>query len=161
MKNSLTRADALILGGATLTLLFSFVGFTEWDNAWASGLRFISTLPALLSLGLIGISAAELAGNPLPDDLATFSPAQVKAVLATTAALVMLAWATSDIDKAFAFWVQLLGTICASTGAWAALTGRFLEPLMQPSAIPPPPGAPQPPGPPEAGDFTPPPPPPD
>lgn len=164
MKRTLTQSDTLILGGATVTVLLSFIGFTEWSNAWGQGLRFVATLPALLSLVVLGVGIAELLGTDLPDELVTFTSPQIKTVLATAAALMLLAWATTDVSKSFAFWLQLLGAIAAATGGFAALTGRLTNPVMRaPVAPPPPPGAPgssQPPMPP-ADDFTPPPPPPD
>lgn len=141
MNLSLTRAEAIMLGGAAATLVFSFVGFAGSRSAWSTdALAFASTIPALLAVVMLGWFGLNVAGVDLPDEVLTFSSEQLNVTWGVSALGMMLAWATVDFGKDAAFWIQLIGSAAMAVGAVAGVVGKLSEPLTQPGAeIPPPP----------------------
>ena len=152
MRKSITISDLLMLGGAATTLVFSFLGFTSYANAWSrDGLAFATTVPAILALVMLGWYGCELFGVNLPDDILSFTPAQLKATWGISACGIMLSWASiSDLSKDTMFWVQLLGTVAMAGGAVAALLNQLTDVVISASDGDGPPPPPPPPPPPSA-----------
>jgi hypothetical protein len=126
MQNKISVANIIMLVGAVVTFIFSFLDFFEGFNAWDNDvLAFATTVPAILALVMGVWIALELAGVSLPADVLTFSPAQLKATWGITAAGIMLSWLTVDSgDKGAGFWLMFLGSLAMAVGAVMALLGK-------------------------------------
>lgn len=129
MKKTVSVSNLVMLAGSAITLLFSFFkfagsgrfGFSAWST---NGLAFVSTIPAILAIATIAWTVAELAGVKVPGNIITFNPNQLKATWGITSAGIMLAFVTTDFDKAFGFWMMLLGSAAMAVGAVLALLGK-------------------------------------
>jgi hypothetical protein len=179
MGKRISVANLVMLAGGAVTLLFSFFSFFSYGDdgvsAWSTdGGAFVTTIPAILAIAMIGVGAAELAGAKLPDQLLTYSIPQIKGTWGIASAGIMLAWITTDGDKGIGFWFMFIGSFAMAAGAVMALLGKGTD-IVDLSKIggsgtsatsappPPPPGAsapPPPPPPPPPGPAAPPPPPP-
>lgn len=125
MQNKISIANVVMLAGAVVTVVFSFLDFFEGFNAWdTNALAFATTVPAILALVMAVWIGLELAGVALPADVLTFNSAQLKATWGVAAAGIMLSWITVDGDKGIGFWLMLLGSIAMAVGAVMALLGK-------------------------------------
>lgn len=185
MDKRISVANLVMLAGGAVTLLFSFFSFFSYGDdgmsAWSTdGGAFVTTIPAILAIAMIGVSVAELAGAKLPDQVLTYSVNQIKGTWGIAAAGIMLAWITTDGDKGIGFWFMFIGSFAMAAGAVMALLGKGTDIVdlsklggattsstsgtsgtsAPPPPPPPPPGASAPPPPPPPGPSAPPPPPP-
>ena len=166
MAKKISVANLVMLGGALVTLLFSFFSFYEIPygdsyNAWSRDIgAFVTTIPALLALAMLGWGIAEVVGANLPHEVLTFNSNQLKATWGISAAGIMLAFLTQDsgADKGIGFWLMFLGSAAMCAGAVMALLGKganmvnlggggAVAPPPAPGAPPPPPPPPPPPAP--------------
>jgi len=171
MQKRISIANLVMLAGGVVTLIFSFFAFfkfgSEGVSAWSTdGGAFVTTIPAILALAMIGISVAELAGAKLPDQVLTYTITQLKGTWGIAAAGIMLSWITTDGDKGIGFWFMFIGSFAMAAGAVMALLGKGNDIVDlgklggSNESAPPPPGMGTPPPPPPMGSTPPPPPPP-
>ena len=128
MSNKISIASIVMLAGAVVTFIFSFLTFFDigdgvnaWDN---DAFAFATTVPAILALIMAVWIVLELAGVSLPAELLTFNSTQLKATWGIAAAGIMLSWTTVDGDKGAGFWLMFLGSIAMAVGAVMALLGK-------------------------------------
>jgi hypothetical protein len=129
MQNKISIANIVMLAGAVVTLIFSFMDFFDrGGNAWDTDfLAFATTVPAILALVMAVWIGLELGGVSLPDDVLTFNAAQLKTTWGIAAAGIMLSWITTDADKGVGFWLMLFGSLAMAVGAVMALLGKGTE----------------------------------
>ena len=129
MQNKISIANVVMLAGAVVTFIFSFLDFFDrGGNAWDTDfLAFATTVPAILALVMGVWIVLELAGVSLPDDVLTFNAAQLKTTWGIGAAGIMLSWISTDADKAVGFWLMFLGSLAMAVGAVMALLGKGTE----------------------------------
>jgi hypothetical protein len=129
MQNKISIANIIMLAGAVVTFIFSFLDFFEGFNAWDNDvLAFATTVPAILALVMAVWIVLELTGVSLPDQLLTFTSLQMKATWGIAAAGIMLSWLTVDAgDKGAGFWLMFLGSLAMAVGAVMALLGKGTE----------------------------------
>jgi hypothetical protein len=144
MSNKLSVANLVMLVGAAFTLFFSFFDFYTFPSeddldtsAWSTdqfGLAFATAIPAILAVIMIIFIILELAGVKLPDQVLTFTPAQMKATWGIGALGVMLGFASANFDfggpssgKGVGFWFMLLGSAVMTAGAVMSLLGKGNE----------------------------------
>ena len=129
MSNKISIANIVMLAGAVVTLIFSFLEFYDGgSNAWDTDAgAFVTTIPAILALVMGVWIVLELAGVSLPAELLTFNSAQLKATWGIAAAGIMLSWLTVEGDKGIGFWLMFLGSIAMAVGAVMALLGKGTE----------------------------------
>jgi hypothetical protein len=129
MQNKISIANIVMLAGAVVTFIFSFMDFFDrGGNAWDTDLlAFATTVPAILAIVMGVWIGLELAGVSLPNDVLTFDAAQLKATWGIAAAGIMLSWITTDADKGVGYWLMLLGSLAMAVGAVMALLGKGSE----------------------------------
>lgn len=135
MKSRITVADLIMAIGGLVTLVFSFLAFFELGNssvsAWDGDAgAFATTLPAILGLVMVIWIVLETTGVSLPEQILTFSPVQLKATWAISAAGIMISWLSADFggaDKGIGFWLMLIGSLAMAVGAVMALLGKGTE----------------------------------
>jgi hypothetical protein len=150
MKKQISVANLVMLAGAVVAFIFSFLAFYKSGDvsrsAWSGdAFAFATTVPAILALALAVVIVLELAGVDLPAEVLTFNWSQIKATWGIAAVGIMLSWLTVDsggADKGIGFWLMFLGSIAMAVGAIMALLGKGTEIVgggSSSSAAPPPP----------------------
>jgi hypothetical protein len=136
VQNKISIANIVMLAGAVVTFIFSFMDFFDrGGNAWDTDfLAFATTVPAILAIVMGVWIALELAGVSLPSDVLTFNAAQLKATWGIAAAGIMLSWITTDADKGAGYWLMFVGSLAMAVGAVMALLGKGTETVAIPGA---------------------------
>lgn len=131
MQNKISIANIVMLAGAVVTFIFSFLTFFDIGdgiNAWdTDAFAFATTVPAILALIMAVWIGLELGGVSLPAEVLTFNSAQLKTTWGIAAAGIMLSWISTDPDKGVGFWLMFLGSIAMAVGAVMALLGKGTE----------------------------------
>jgi hypothetical protein len=129
MKKQPTPATWVILGGAVVMLLGSFLDFYDAPvssfsfNAWDGDLGFfpVSLIPVLCALAMaLHVALTTFADVKLPERVVGLGWNQVHLALGFQAGLMMIFWLFSSkfgYDIGIGFWLMLISGIALAVGA--------------------------------------------
>jgi hypothetical protein len=130
MKRQPTPATWVILGGAVVMLLGSFLdfykvdafGFSDSYNAWSGDLYFpLSLIPVLCALAMAAhVALTTFADVKFPDGVLGLGWNQIHLALGFQAALMMIFWIFVEkfgYDLGIGFWLMLISGIALAVGA--------------------------------------------
>jgi hypothetical protein len=131
MPRKLTPANIIIIAGALLAFVGSFLSFEKITfgglsrsvgSSWSDHFFIMATLPALLVLAMGVLAALEsFAQNvAIPSRVLGFTLDQVHVILGFQATIMMLAWAIVDffgLSKGIGLYLMLFGAIACLVGA--------------------------------------------
>jgi hypothetical protein len=130
MKKQPTPATWVILGGAVVMLLGSFLDFYKFDafgvsegrNAWSGDLFLpLSLIPLLCALLMAAhVALTTFADVKFPDRVLSLGWNQIHLALGFQAALMMIAWLLTSkgpFDAGIGLWLMLLSGIALAVGA--------------------------------------------
>jgi hypothetical protein len=119
-------AEIVVLAGAGVVLIFSFLAFYSASfgdaslNAWDTGLFPVATLIVLFAVAAGVLVGLGLLGASVPDRILSFTRAQLLLVCGAFATLQSVAYMILDqpgADLGIGFWFMLLGSIAVLVGA--------------------------------------------
>ena len=130
MKKQPTPATWVILGGAVVMLIGSFLdfykvdafGFSQSYSAWSGDLFFPeSIIPVLCGLAMgVHVALTTFADVKLPERIAGLGWNQIHLALGIQAGLMMVFWLFTNklgYDAGIGFWLMLISGIALAVGA--------------------------------------------